>query len=525
MRKHDFLPAFRETVLLGVLLSLLGCGPADLGRIGSPPVTHRSSPTVPTFSSGPGVSITSLSPERVVAGSGDLTLTITGRLFVQPQGHRRTWLVWDSEGLPGTVLAATVDSNTELTVLVPAAVLGAPGVARLTVESSDPMADEPMSRSNSLEFRITESLAASPAPPPLVQLAGFTFTGSMGHPRSWHSATLLQDGSVLFVGGWGEVDLASGAEIFDPTREIFAPVGDPVIRRSGATATLLTDGRVLVVGGYDGQLHRTASAEIYDPATRAFRAVGDMAQARATHRATLLPDGRVLISGGTRDGGGGGAALSTAEIFDPMSETFSTTGSMLSERAEHTATLLPSGKVLIVGGFNGHPADAADDPPWDPLGLEIFDPATGRFSPAGTDGTTRIGHGASLLWDGRILLVGGVWDVQNRHEQPPAPRDSEFFDPSDASFSPAGDIRFSQSGFTFTELSGRQVLLAGGWDRNGPVTRASVIDAATSSVTATPGMLVPRMGHTATLLLDGRVLVTGGNDGQGTVYTSAEVFQ
>jgi hypothetical protein len=102
------------------------------------------------------MSITSVSPASAAAGSGDLTLTVTGTVFVQPQHHIRTWVIWDSERIPGTGLATTVDSSTELTVLVPAALLEAPGVARLTVEGGDPMADEPMSRSNSLEFRVID---------------------------------------------------------------------------------------------------------------------------------------------------------------------------------------------------------------------------------------------------------------------------------------------------------------------------------------------------------------------------------
>ena len=492
----------------------LGCGSAP------PPVFVAFDAGMSDAGTSSSPHITALSPATVVAGSGDLRLTVTGSGFV-PGHHRTVQVVWVSAaGVgPSTILSSTVDSDTELSALVPAALLTTVGTAQVHVESYDPMSDAPVvRRSNAPSVRIVE------APPPRIVFTGFSSTGSMGLARSWHTATLLGDGSVLVVGGWGELDLVPGAELFDAARGAFSPVGDPAIRRAGATATRLLDGRVLVVGGFDGPLHRTAGAEIFDPVTRAFRAVGSMAQPRATHQATLLSDGKVLISGGTRDGGGGGAAISTAEIFDPVTETFSPTGSMLSERAEHTATLLPSGDVLIVGGFNGHFADAPDDPPWDPLEVELFEPATGRFSEAGTDSTTRSGHGAALLWDGRVLLVGGVWDIQNRHEQPRSPQYSEFFDPWDRSFTSSSDIRFSQGGFTFTELSGRQVLVAGGSDANGPVTSASVIDAANGSVAGTPGMLLPRMGHTATRLLDGRVLVTGGNNGQGTVYSSAEIF-
>jgi hypothetical protein len=99
------------------------------------------------------VSISSLSPESATAGSSDLRLSITGGGFSEPQGHHRTWVLWDFVGLPTSVLATTVKSKAELTVLVPATLLAAPGVARLTVESGDPMGDE-FARSRSLDFHI-----------------------------------------------------------------------------------------------------------------------------------------------------------------------------------------------------------------------------------------------------------------------------------------------------------------------------------------------------------------------------------
>ncbi len=137
--------------LLGASLTFQACGPADSSEIGKPPNVHQPWPRgIPT---GPRVSVTSLSPESATAGTGDLTLSITGSGFVQ-EGHIGTWVLWDSEGSPTSFLATTVNGKTELTALVPATLLTTPGIARLTVQSGDWMGDDP-AQSKSLQFSIT----------------------------------------------------------------------------------------------------------------------------------------------------------------------------------------------------------------------------------------------------------------------------------------------------------------------------------------------------------------------------------
>src|SRR5215469_2707958 len=355
--------------------------------------------------------------------------------------------------------------------------------------------------------------------------SGFTETGSMHSARSGHTATLLKDGRVLIVGGGSD----DTVELFDPTSATFSFTGSLATGRSRASATLLSDGRVLIAGGLgltagpDGFRPLLDAAEIYDPSTGKFSATGNMQQARWNHVATLLNDGRVLITGGRK---GHICSTASAELFDPTTGTFSSVGFMLSERVDHTGTLLATGEVLVVGGWNGCAPDSSDDPPWDPLFAELFEPTSKSFRGSGNMSTTRIGHSAVRLPDGKVLVLGGVPVVQNLHAQPINPAHAELYDPTAHIFSPVAGLTISHESYTATLLSSGTVLIVGGQDAAGNVTsEAQLLNTSTAALTATGSLGVSRVGHTATLLQDGRVLVTGGTDAAGQTLASAELYQ
>ncbi len=123
---------------------------------------------------------------------------------------------------------------------------------------------------------------------------------------------------------------------------------------------------------------------------------GSLGTARHKHTATLLPDGKVLVVGGV----GSSGYLASAELYDPATGVWSATGSLTTARYNHTATLLPDGKVLVVGGYgsSGYLTSA-----------ELYDPATGTWSTTGSLATARDKHTATLLPDGKVLVVGGLW--------------------------------------------------------------------------------------------------------------------
>jgi len=159
---------------------------------------------------------------------------------------------------------------------------------------------------------------------------------------------------------------------------------------------LLPNGKVLVAGGFanSGVL---SSAELYDPASGTWTNTGSLAQAHFGHTATLLPNGKVLVAGGED---AFGSFLATAELYDPSNGTWTATGSLNGKRAGHVATLLPDGEVLITGGVGENYVDRAF--------TELYDPASGTWTVSAELAIARDGHTATLLSSGGVLVAGGT---------------------------------------------------------------------------------------------------------------------
>jgi hypothetical protein len=352
----------------------------------------------------------------------------------------------------------------------------------------------------------------APAPTPVT--TDFATAGSMAIARDGHTATLLPNGTVLVVGGHGADETRSyaAAELFDPATGTFSPTGSMAQERWQHTATPLGDGtgRVLVVGGFDDQTQKTTtSAELYDPATGKFSPTGSLSQARYGQTATLLADGRVLVAGGQSRA----LALSSAEIYDPKTATFTSTGSMAQSRFGQAATLLPSGKVLVTGGYNAAQTWLAS--------AELFDPATGKFSPTGSMESTRVYHSSILLATGRVLISGGG----SRQGFGQSLSSAEIYDPATGKFSPTGSMTDPRAWQSASTLADGRVLIAGGQKgmHGAYISSAEIFDPLTEKFTAVGSMHVARSNQTATTLSDGRSFIAGGDDGSGKL-SSAELF-
>ncbi len=332
----------------------------------------------------------------------------------------------------------------------------------------------------------------------------------LNEARWLHTATLLQSGKVLIAGGESDtVELAS-AELYDPATNAITRTGSMASARMFATATLLPNGKVLMAGGYDDKHNDLASAELYDPATCSFTPTGSIAKARHKHSATLLANGKVLIAGGY--GPNSYYTWSSAELYDPATGTFTPTGPMAQARCQHSATLLPDGRVLVAGGWCGFTETQNEEYRY-LASAEIYDPATGVFSPTGNLAEERCSHRAILLPGGEVLCAGGYNDVLHW------PRYAERYDSSRGAFSRSGEsVAFRRHSYTATLMPGGKVLVAGGLDFT-PIPGVGervlgdteLYDPATGQFTLHAARLaVPRTGHTATLLANGAVLLVGG---------------
>lgn len=308
------------------------------------------------------------------------------------------------------------------------------------------------------------------------------------------------------------------------------------------TATLLRNGKVLVAGGYSGPLGTVvlASTELYDPATNHWSEAAPMLIPHASHTAALLPDGKVLVASGRSSGGD----TVEAETYDPANNVWSKAGNLAVARTSATAIVLTTGRVLVLGG------DGTTNP-----GAELYDPGTNSWSQL-PNTTTHHVDVASSLSNGRVLVLGDLsnWAYQFSAQYDPVSntwfpvggppismasavllrngnvlfvrkwelggdtRLAELYDPVSDSWTKAAPMKINGVWGIHTVLSSGRVLLTGGPITGGNVAcdtgascpNAEVYDPAQDAWTVTGGMSTSRGEHTATLLTNGKDLITGG---------------
>lgn len=354
-------------------------------------------------------------------------------------------------------------------------------------------------------------------PDPLIEQHWST-TQPMHVARAKHTSTLLLSGNVLVAGGSLSKDdpASSSSEEYSPVDGSWSPVSEMFSARAGHTATLLPTGQVLVTGGFAPAASKTRWAqmggaaanvafdtvEMYEPQTKQWRLLGSrLHEARYSHTATILPSGKVLITGGFNETG----PLASSEIFDPATEQWAPAGALLTARGQHTAVLLSTGEVLVAAG------QGADGP----LGsTEFFSANTLKWSPGSPLQDPRTEHSATLLFSEAVLITGGINSTGTYGTSTELYTPTELAPRGKSIWLPAGDLITAEAGHTATKLPSGEVLVAGGYGFAPGYPGAVLYNPNTKTWRSTSSMVSNREDHTATLLPSGKVLMAGG-DGLG----------
>lgn len=341
----------------------------------------------------------------------------------------------------------------------------------------------------------------------------FTCTGDLAVPREAPGAAVLGNGKVLVAGGW---NTASGtlksAEIYDPTTSTFAPTGPMSAGHlwSGWTSPwpVLPNGTVLAAGGLDTNGALLASAELYDPVGGTFSSTGPLVTGVLAFAATSLADGSALFVGGYSAAMGEAqtpswtytAGTDEAQRYDPSSGTFALAGTLAEQRLFGCNVRLASGDVLAIGGWVG-------TAPTFESNVERFDAVMGKWSTVGTLGNgVTCSAGAFVLPNGKILLDG-----------------SALLDPTTYGTTPLGNA-LALTSPSLVQLAGGNVLAVGGTVGGVASARAQVYDVTANMWTDVGSMHFARGGgHRALLVAGGEVLIVGGSGAGGTL-ASAEIY-
>ena len=334
----------------------------------------------------------------------------------------------------------------------------------------------------------------------------------------------LPSGNLLAAGGVisGNGGFGAAAEALDSGATAWTSVSPvPSPHRGRAHGVRLFSGSVLIVGEdpHIGSHPHPRSAYRYDEGSGTWtRTANDPTIDRFLATVTLLPDGRLLFAGGY-SGHSTGPTYQTAEIYDPNTDSWSGTGAMAEVRTGHTATLLTAGpnagRVLVVGGSNRAPSNTAT------TGCELYDPSSGIWSATGSLHESRSLHTATLLPSGQVLVVGGQFTISatNRNS-------AELYDPQSGTWSLVAYMNVRRANQTATLLLSGDVLVVGGAmgpGFNSPLTAVEVYDPQSDSWSVAASMATPRILHNAALLPDGRIIVMGGLS-NGAILSSSEIF-
>jgi hypothetical protein len=319
--------------------------------------------------------------------------------------------------------------------------------------------------------------------------------------RELNAQVRIAGGNVLSIGGAGNSsNILNSAELYSPTSGKWTLTGSMAQARDSFPAVVLTNGKVLVSGGVSTGNVILSSAELYDPTAGTWSSAGSLSVARAAHTATLLPNGKVLVTGGCT-ALPCSPATAVSELYDPTSNSWTTTGSLNTARSFHTAVLLKTGNVLAVGGAG-------------PLSsCELYSPTTGTWTNAASTNAGRYLNTTTLLADGKVLVAGGA------HGKYPV-NSAEIYDPTAKTWTLTGTMKSGRYAHTATLLPDSTVVVAGGVGQSIscgractgyiPFSKVEVYNEAAGTFLAAASLSQPLAYHSMTRLSTGRALESGG---------------
>lgn len=352
--------------------------------------------------------------------------------------------------------------------------------------------------------------------------------------RAWTTVLDEGDGKYLVAAGGTGALLALQAfdtsDRFDLATRSFTAGPKLTVARGVHTASPLPGGRSLLVGGVDAQNDPQATSEIYDPAKGAFSTGPAMAFKRMAHTATVLKDGRVFVTGGLSDLNGQlaalGSALSTTEIYDPVTNKWTRGPDMAEPKAGHGAILLGDGRVLLAGGVTWRNIIFIKVPSFSKL-VDVYDPATGKMSALRALGKERAGFSIFRLGDDRVLVAGGIGGSIVTGGT--ADSSCELFDPKANRWSATGAmLRAKALGSAVTLADGSPAVLGGAiGSLLAPlaVDDCVAFDVKTGTWSALPKLVTPRATHSALRTASCPLVVIGGGSGtSGAAVKTAELL-
>lgn len=336
-------------------------------------------------------------------------------------------------------------------------------------------------------------------------------TASMAVARSLHTTTLLKNSKRVLVAGGQEPGAGATAELYDLTTNTWSATASMSVARSAHSATELDDGTVLIAGGY-GPAAVLSTAERYDPASGTWSPEGSMKTGRAEHVAVRMGKDVLLL-------GGNGATdiLSSYEQFIAPAMgagQWGAQGAMFRRRLYHSATALPDGRIVVVGGYGG----TGQNPDGVLSEVEVIGALGGLIAPLSQ---ARFGHAATMLPNGKLLVVGGSSSLGN----PMVLTSSEAFDPATSAWGLLkGQLAVARYQETLAVLANGCLLAAGGFHSDAVTPSVELLNLTTEQWTTSADLPGPRVANGLVAVPDGRVLLTGGIDDNTTPHAETLTF-